>query len=331
MDFCSLVWVVIVLYFSICLAIMCLADSDILTFIYSYYGKTPAEAFDDKVVWVTGASSGIGEGMAKELAKCNAKIVLTARRQDELERVKLDCLQLNKKLKSEDILVIPMDMTDYSSHQKAFDRVIDHFGRLDVLISNAGRSQRASWVDIELEVDKNLFDLNVFSLLNLNRIVLRYFLDNNKGQLAVTSSVAGKIGAPFSGSYTGSKFALHGYFESLRSEIGNKVPITMLCPGPVFSGFLKEAFTEKTGDKFGQEVQATDRRMTAERCAHLSLVAIANRLDEAWTALFPVILILYFFMYQPFLATKLMKFLSQSGLAMKLRDSRQTMRDQGST
>jgi len=319
------------LYFSICLAIMCLADSDILTFIYSYYGKTPAEAFDDKVVWVTGSSSGIGEGLARELAKCNSKIVLTARRQDELERVKLECLALNKKLKNEDILVLPMDMTDYSSHQPAFDRVIEHFGRLDVLISNAGRSQRANWVDIEIEVDKSLFELNVFSLLNLNRIVLRYFLANGRGQLAVTSSLAGKIGAPFSGSYTGSKFALHGYFESLRSEIGNKVPITMLCPGPVFSGFLKEAFTAKTGDKFGQEVQATDRRMTSERCAYLSLVAIANRLDETWTALFPVILVVYLVVYQPFIATKVMKFISQSGLAMKLRDSRQTMGEQRSS
>ncbi|ODM94851.1 Dehydrogenase/reductase SDR family member 7 [Orchesella cincta] len=328
MDLCSLVWVALILYFSICLAIMCLADSDILTFFYSYYGKTPAEAFDDKVVWVTGSSSGIGEGLAKELAKCNAKIVLTARRKDELERVKSDCLGLNKRLKNEDILVLPMDLTDYSSHQPAFDRVIEHFGRLDVLISNAGRSQRANWVDIELEVDKNLFELNVFSLINLNRIVLRYFLANGRGQLAVTSSVAGKIGAPFSGSYTGSKYALHGYFESLRSEIGNKVPITMLCPGPVFSGFLKEAFTAKTGDKFGQETQATDRRMTADRCGYLSLVAIANGLDEAWTALFPVILVLYFCMYQPFIATKLMKFLSQSGIAMKLRDSRQSMNNE---
>ncbi len=82
-----------------------------------------------------------------------------------------------------------------------------------MLISNAGRSQRANWVDIELDVDKSLFELNVFSILSLNRIVLKYFLENKKGQLAVTSSIAGKIGAPFSGSYTGSKYALHVSFK----------------------------------------------------------------------------------------------------------------------
>jgi len=312
-------------FLSICLAILCLADSDILTFIYSYYGKQPAETYADKVCWITGSSSGIGEGLAKELAKCSAKIVLSARRKDELERVKAECLSINKKMKTDDILVLPMDMTDYSSHEPAFQKVLDHFGRLDVLISNAGRSQRANWVDIELEVDKSLFELNVFSIINLNRKVLRYFLDNKRGQLAITSSTAGRVGVPYSGSYTGSKFALHGYFESLRNEIGDTVPITMLCPGPTFSGFLKEAFTGKSGSKFNQDVRPNDRRMTADRCAYLSLVAMANRLEESWMGLFPVVPLTYFVVYQPFLSQILMKYLTKSGMFMKLRDSRQSM------
>jgi len=92
-----------------------------------------------------------------------------------------------------------------------------------VLISNAGRSQRAAWEDIDLEVDRELFDLNVFSLVNLNRKVVRYFLNQGSGQLAVTSSIGGKIGIPYSGSYTASKFALHVRFIVLLLLVSSQV------------------------------------------------------------------------------------------------------------
>lgn len=121
--------------------------------------------------------------------------------------------------------------------------------QLDVLISNAGRSQRAAWPQTELAVDKDLFELNVFSLLNLNRIVVRHFLEVGRGgQLAIMSSIAAKMGVYHSGSYSGSKFALHGYFNSLRNETyTDNIDVTLICPGPVFSPILRNAFTSKLG------------------------------------------------------------------------------------
>lgn len=113
------------------------------------------------------------------------------------------------KLIKTDILVLPLDVSDIKSHQGLFDEVIEAFGNLDILVNNAGRSQRAIWEDIEIEVDRNLFELNVFGMINLSRIAVKYFLSKGQGHIAVTSSTAGIIGAPFSGSYTASKHAIH--------------------------------------------------------------------------------------------------------------------------
>lgn len=132
--------------------------------------------------------------------------------------------------------MLKMDMLEYSKHQECFDKVIDHFGKvriffsrflpciccyqsqpvlskyflqLDILLNNAGRSQRASWETIETAVDRQVFEINVFSVISLSRVALQYFLKQGSGHLAATSSIAGVLGVPFSGSYTGSKHAVH--------------------------------------------------------------------------------------------------------------------------
>jgi len=266
-------------------------------------------------------------GLCKQLAKCEgSKIVISARRESELQRVKTECLDANPGLIENSIFVLPLDMTDYSQHEPAFRQVLDTFGKLDILISNAGRSQRAKWHEIETEVDKQLFDLNVFSLVNLNRIVVRHFLQTGRGQLAVMSSLAGKIGLPNSCTYTGSKFALHGYFESLRNEIRNtKIKITIICPGPVFSNFLKEAFTSHAGEKVNQKHSSSDKRMTADRCGYLSLVGIANKLEEIWVSPFPMLPFTYLAAYQPFIYSIVTRLLNSSGAFAKMRDNRDVM------
>lgn len=112
-------------------------------------------------------------------------------------------------LTDRDILVIPLDVTDTSTHATAFDRAVRHFGHVDVLYNNAGRSQRAFWEDIDLEVDKEMFNLNVFGVVNLSRIAVAHFKKRGSGIVAVNSSIAGVLGVPFSGTYTGSKHAIH--------------------------------------------------------------------------------------------------------------------------
>lgn len=102
-----------------------------------------------------------------------------------------------------------MDVTDFDSHKKHFQQAVNHFGRVDILLNNAGRSQRAMWETTELAVDKQMFNLNVFGVVNLSRVAVEYFNKIGSGHVAVVTSLAGVIGVPYSGSYTGSKHAVH--------------------------------------------------------------------------------------------------------------------------
>lgn len=288
------------------------------------FGK-PIDCLAGKVAWITGASSGIGEQIALALARAGAKLVLSARRENELKRVKQSCLKIGKNLTEKDILVLPMDVLEVEKHKAYFQQVIDHFGQLDVLVNNAGRSQRANWEEIDLAVDKEMFDLNVFSVLSLSRIAVQYFMKKNEGHIVVTSSLAGMIAAPYSASYIGSKHAIHGYFNALRIEKAmHNITVTLLCPGPVFSNFLAESFTGRPGEKFGKSVESTDRRMTRERCGHLCVVAIANKLDEAWMALPPIIFFVHFLICYPNAGSLVTRFLGPK-VFVKMRDTKAKM------
>ncbi|CAG2115850.1 unnamed protein product, partial [Medioppia subpectinata] len=253
-------------------------DCDLQLFLYEKFGR-PISELNGKVVWITGASSGIGEALAYLLASHGVKLVISGTNESRLREVKE---QFCGQLEENDVLILSFNIKDFSVHEKQFNAVIKHFQRLDILVSNAGRSQRASFETIDIEVDKEMFDVNVFGLINLTRIVLRYFLDNHmKGHFAVTSSTAGKLGVPNSGSYTASKHALHGYYECLRVEAQSRgISITMLCPGPVFSRVLENAMSNKLDSSHEVVTHSKDnKRLATSRCAHLMATAIANTLD----------------------------------------------------
>ena len=253
-----------------------------------------------KVVWITGASSGIGEALAYRLSLVGAKLIISGTNVQALECVKRKCVSLYPG-SPDDILVLAFDITDFDSHKGHFASVIDHFGRLDMLINNAGRSQRALFKDIDLKVDKKLFDINVFSVINLTRIVVNYWLDKKiPGHLAVTSSTLGKIGLCNSSSYAGSKHALHGIFDAIRHEyFNNGIKVTIVCPGPVFSKAAERAFTHRMDDSFSMKHSPEAKRMKADRCAYLILVAISNFLDESWITFQPILMIYYATQYFP--------------------------------
>lgn len=163
------------------------------------------------MVWVTGASSGIGKQLALVLATNGVRLCLAARREVELEQVKQACLTASDgQLNADDVLVLKMDLLEFGKHQSYFDKVVAHFGHIDVLVNNAGRSQRANWQDVDIQVDRDVFELDVFSVIHLTRIYVNYLLNSKKqGHVAVTSSSAGLIGVPDSCSYVGAKFAIH--------------------------------------------------------------------------------------------------------------------------
>lgn len=148
--------------------------------------------------------------MAIVLAQNNVKLCISARRLAELEKVKELCLSKSQSLKPDDILVLPMDMLENDKHESLLGKVIDHFGQLDVLVNNAGRSQRAQFKDIALEVDREMFELDVFSVVNLSRVYVRHVEKTaTTGHITITSSSVGLTTVPNSASYTAAKHALH--------------------------------------------------------------------------------------------------------------------------
>ncbi|KAK9511434.1 hypothetical protein O3M35_000097 [Rhynocoris fuscipes] len=320
MDLFSSIGVIVIIYIFIYITTLSIVDCDLHLLWALCFGVNLKKAFKGKVIWVTGASSGIGEFLSVEFARNGAKVVLSGRSVVNLERVKQRCLEVGSRY--DHILVLPFDITDYKKHEEMFLRVIDNFGKLDILVNNAGRSQRAFWEKIEMQVDNEMFQVNVFSIISLSRLAVEYFerMDNG-GQIVVTSSLAAFVPVPFSSTYSATKHALHGYFKALMAEkLGSNIGVTILCPGPVFSNIDPQSFTAKSGEMFSKNLRMEDRRMPTRRCALLSAVAIANRLDEAWIGLFPVIPLTYILIYFPNVAKRLAVFVGAKHL-MKLRDS----------
>jgi len=318
----TIIGLIAVLYYVLSLILWIVLDSDIELAFKERFGK-PIKDLEGKVCWITGASSGIGKSLAIELAKNNVKLVISARRTEELNKVKEECLKIAQKLKTEDILVLPMDLLNFESHESSLKKVLDTFGNLDILVNNAGRSQRVkSWDSIDIKVDRELFELDVFSVVNLSRVIVKYFKShkNSKGHIAITSSGAGLVPVPFSPSYCGAKFAINGYFSALKVDEPT-IDVTCFCPGPIATPFLAESFTDSTDVKYGVPISPNERRMTSERCGKLFAVALANKTMLSWVGVFPVSFFIYIVQYYPNLRKVLMVILGTKGM-QKIREGR---------
>ena len=174
--------------------------------------------FSGQVVWITGASSGIGEALAAAFAQGGAKLVLSARRPNELERVAAKC-------GSAEVLVLPMDLAKSDGFDALAQTVLARFGRIDLVVHNGGISQR-SWVkDTQMEVHRRIMEVNYFGAVALTRAVLPSMLAARRGQFVVISSVMGKVGTPLRSAYGASKHALHGFFDCLRAEVAKELSL----------------------------------------------------------------------------------------------------------
>ena len=176
-------------------------------------------SYNNKVVWITGASSGIGEALAKAYNKQGAKLILSARREKELERVKANCPNQNA-----EIMVLPLDLTASDSFAEKVLKVVQHFGTIDLLINNGGISNRGMAKDILLEVDRRVMEVNYFGTIALTKAVLPIMIANDSGQIAVITSMVGKFATPMRSAYSASKHALHGFFDALRYELIKEKP-----------------------------------------------------------------------------------------------------------
>jgi len=223
--------------------------------------------FTNRVVWITGASSGIGEALAARFARENARVVLSARRQPELERVRQHCIDAGAA--PENMLVLPLDVTDLPSLPVAADHVISHFGQIDLLINNAGLSQRSLCKDTELSVYQKLLDVDVMGQIALTKAVLPHMLERQSGHLAVTASVAGKVGVPLRTGYCAAKHAVMGFFDALRAEAGHHdVKVTTITPGFIRTNISVNAL-KGDGSEFGTVDDDIAAGMDVTRCAEV--------------------------------------------------------------
>jgi short-subunit dehydrogenase len=233
--------------------------------------------FQNKIVWITGASAGIGEATAIALAKEGAKLVISARRVEELNRVKLQL-----KLPESHVMVLPMDAEKQNEFQSLCDQVIDRFGRIDILFNNAGISQRGQVTDTQPEVYRKLMEVNFFGVVALTKVVLPYMIKQNAGQIAVTSSLSGKLGSPHRSGYCASKHALHGFFDALRAEVySNNIQITMICPGYINTNISINALSPD-GTKHGKKDQNQEHGLDVTVCANKIILAIKNKKTEVY-------------------------------------------------
>jgi short-subunit dehydrogenase len=231
--------------------------------------------FKNKVVWITGASSGIGEALAYSFAKRGAKLILSARRKDELERVKRNCT-----LPEDLVLVLPLDVSDRDQLQSAASQAIRHFGGVDVLVNNAGVSHWTKVRDLSLEVIQKIMSVNFFGGAALTREVLPGMLDKRQGTIVVISSVLGKMPVRKQAAYVASKHALQGFYDTLRLEVAAEgVNVLLVCPGFVRTNVARNSLNRE-GTAINQSNPKIDHGLDPAYVAEEILTAIEKRKHE---------------------------------------------------
>lgn len=233
--------------------------------------------YKNKVVWITGASSGIGEALAYALNKKGVRLILSARRENELERVKANCSG-----NPDDIVVLPLDLTKTSVLADKTKVAESFFGSVDILFNNGGISQRALALEAELDSVRNLMEINFFGTIALTKAVVPGMIERGHGHVVVTSSVMGKIGTKYRSAYAASKHALHGWFDCLRQEVlGQGVNVTLVCPGYVKTDVTKNAL-QADGTKYNEMGDSHKDAMDPNEFAEKLLPKISAGKEEIY-------------------------------------------------
>jgi short-subunit dehydrogenase len=225
----------------------------------------------NKVVIITGASSGIGRSLALEAARSGARLVLAARNMANLSEVVDEIKQFN-----ENVIACQTDVSKESDCQKLIETTVSKFGKIDILINNAGISMRAIFADADLKVIHRLMDVNFWGTVYCTKFALPYLL-KSKGSVVGVSSTAGFMGLPGRTGYSASKFAMQGFLESLRIEnIRNGLHVLIASPGFTASNIRNSALNGK-GEQQGESPRDENSMMTSERVAKLIIRAIKIR------------------------------------------------------
>lgn len=230
---------------------------------------------NSKTVWITGASSGIGEASAYEFAKEKANLILTATREDKLKEVQQKCISLGAQCQ-----ILPYDLSDLENIDGLSDKAISAFGYIDIVFLNAGISQRSKALETSFTVDEKIMAVNFFAPVRITKSLLPKMIENGGGTIAVTSSISGKFGFPLRSAYASSKFAVYGFFETVHAEYYNdNIRVVMLCPGRIKTNISFNALNAD-GSKHAKMDSGQEGGMSADKAAIKIVRAINKRKPE---------------------------------------------------
>ncbi len=258
-------------------------------------------SFKNKVIWITGASSGIGKALALEFSKLDAKLILSSRNESTLNEVKGLCAH------PENIKILSLDLEDYANFKPTISTATTLFGKVDILINNGGISQRALAVDTDIDVDKRIMDINYMGTMALTKGLLPHFISNKSGHFVTITSITGKVATPGRTSYSASKHALHGFFDSLRSEVyKDNINVTLVCPGYVqtslsFNALVGDGTKQNKGDA------ALEKGIPTDVFAKKMIRAISKRKNEVVIGGTKEVLSTYLKRFTPNLLVKLVR------------------------
>jgi short-subunit dehydrogenase len=229
--------------------------------------------FKNKVVWITGASSGIGKELAIQLAEVGAHLILSARNKEALQ-------ELSNQITGDNHFVLPLDLSNSINFSELADQVFKKYHHIDYLFNSGGVSQRSEAWETDLDVDRKIMEVNYFGNIALTKAVLPYMQKQKSGHIVVTSSIAGKFGFFLRSAYAASKHALHGFYESLLlEEEKNGIYVTIVCPGKILTPISVNAL-KSDGSTHGVMDKNQETGMSAEECVRQMLKATIQRKKE---------------------------------------------------
>ncbi len=258
-------------------------------------------SLDKKHIWITGASSGIGEALALEMAAKEVTLALSGRNVDKLEQIKKACEQKGAK-----VSLFPFDLEDIDAIPGVVRAIIKALGHIDLLINNGGISQRSLVEETPLSIDRKIMEINFFGNIYVTKALLPYMINNGGGHIAVTTSIVGRFGFPLRSAYAASKHALYGFYESLMIELAEKnIRVTMVCPGRINTPISLNALNNK-GEKYNIMDHGQQGGMPAEKCAKIIVKGLKKGKRNILVGGKETILV-YFKKYFPFLFYNIVK------------------------
>ena len=231
---------------------------------------------NNKIIWITGASSGIGKSLAIALSKLDCKLVISARRTEELEKVKALCKNPGV------VYVLNLDLGAIDTFKIIVKEAVSVFGSIDILVNNGGISQRSPIIETSIDVDRTLMEIDYLGTVALSKALLPYFVSQQSGYFVVVSSLMGKFSSHYRSAYCGAKHALHGFFDALRLEHDkDNIKVTLICPGFVNTNVARNALTGD-GSKQGHQDDMTQKGLDVEVFVKKMMKAIRKEKFEAY-------------------------------------------------